>query len=662
MAADVAYSDGTLSIVGDSQHDWVEVNLIEKVDPDQLGRLAQTRSGCLREVPHPVTYFVIEIKLGHLERGSAEPVYYATHELAEGEMPGEIVFQGKGGNDHFWNNIDVASNLYGGAGADHLHGGSKGDYLSGGDGNDYLYGNDGHDVMVGSRGEDSFHGGDGIDRVKEPVFATAIVQNGYLAQYTNSGWSEVDHLDSVELVVLNASEACQKVSMDASYFTEGSVTFYGSNYDDALIGSANPDHLYGKGGQDTLSGNGGNDKLTGGRGADTLYGGAGDDKLFGQAGDDSLFGEGDSDILIGGSGSDILNGGSDADGNDYDQLKEGISGAAVLEDWTLQVTILSGNTEVDTLAGFEHVTLTGSSGDDTIDASAYTLSNTTLLGMQGNDVLFGGAGVDVLKGGPGNDQLFGGGGADFLFGGAGDDGLYVSGSGVFLGGEGMDRFLWHDGEIGDYSETDDVRIIFKDVSDSTAKKNDTFSAKSWTEKEVQLIDEALAKLQEYTENNTLLRNADDTEMILKRIGTPGAGSTNKVKAYNVSTYQEYTDECFLQSDNGVHKTVFHEVGHNWENETEEWNDFKGISGWTDDSVKSSDPNYSLSGDGNWYYLKGTTFARRYGAFSPKEDFATSFSAYFMDYANEVYPFRPGLAGIPEKEAFMQEFLEGLKEG
>ena len=31
MAADIAYSDGTLSIVGDNQHDWVEVNLIGRL-------------------------------------------------------------------------------------------------------------------------------------------------------------------------------------------------------------------------------------------------------------------------------------------------------------------------------------------------------------------------------------------------------------------------------------------------------------------------------------------------------------------------------------------------------------------------------------------------------------------------------------------------------
>ena len=657
MAADIVYSDGILTIEGDNQHDWVEVNLVEKVDVEQTAALAQTRNGYFREVPPPVTYFVIEIKLGHLVRGSDEPVYYATQELAEGDTPEKIVFKGKGGNDHFHNNIDVVSNLYGGAGADHLHGGSQGDYLNGGSGNDYLYGNDGHDTMVGSWGEDWFYGGEGNDQVKEPVFATAIVQDGYLARYTSSGWSEFDHLDSIETVVLNASRARQKVNMDATLFTEGSVTFFGSRYDDTLIGGAQGDHLYGKGGQDTLYGNGGNDTLDGGSGGDTLYGGEGNDWLYGGHHDDHLFGEGGNDTLDGGSGGDELDGGSD-----IDTLQEDVSGIAVLDDSTLEVTTPAGNTETNELAGFEDVILTGSAGDDTIDASAYTLSGVTLHGMEGDDVLFGGAGDDTLYGGEDNDQLFGGGGKNYLYGGLGDDGLYVSGPGEFFGEAGKDRFLWHDGDIADFSAKEDVKIVFEDVSKQTVKTVGTFSAKSWTEKEVQLVDEALAKLQEYTENNILLRNADGTEMILKRIGTPGAPSTSQAKGYNMNTYQEYTDACFLQSDNGVHKTVFHEIGHNWENENDKWDEFKAISGWTKDLTKSEDASYTLSGDDNWYYLNSAMFARSYGAENPKEDFASSFSAYFMDYANEVYPYSPGLAAIPKKEDFMEEFLDGLKEG
>ena len=57
-----------------------------------------------------------------------------------------------------------------------------------------------------------------------------------------------------------------------------------------------------------------------------------------------------------------------------------------------------------------------------------------IVGLGGNDVLYGGAGDDTLDGGAGNDHLKGGAGNDHLKGGAGNDTL--------TGGEGADVFSW----------------------------------------------------------------------------------------------------------------------------------------------------------------------------------------------------------------------------
>jgi hypothetical protein len=119
----------------------------------------------------------------------------------------------------------------------------------------------------------------------------------------------------------------------------------------------------------TAYGGDGNDTLTGGNAADALFGGLGDDTLRGLGGDDLLGGDAGNDSIYGGFGDDTIWGGDGAD------------------------------------------TLLGEFGADTI------------FGGAGNDYLLGGAGADSLNGDAGNDYLDGGydGLADTLRGGPGSD-------------------------------------------------------------------------------------------------------------------------------------------------------------------------------------------------------------------------------------------------
>lgn len=99
-------------------------------------------------------------------------------------------------------------------------------------------------------------------------------------------------------------------------------------------------------------------------------------------------------------------------------------------------------------AGVEAVK--GGGGDDTIVPAPITASTScpngcrlgvgsqTFEGGEGNDVVFGERGNDILRGGPGDDQLFGGIGDDLLEGGPGNDRL--------AGGFGADSI---DGQEGD---------------------------------------------------------------------------------------------------------------------------------------------------------------------------------------------------------------------
>jgi Ca2+-binding RTX toxin-like protein len=101
----------------------------------------------------------------------------------------------------------------------------------------------------------------------------------------------------------------------------------------------------------------------------------------------------------------------------------------------------------DTIVASPRVaTVEGGGGDDTILAAAAAcpagchlgVGSQTFEGGEGDDVVFGERGNDILLGGPGNDQLFGGIGDDLLRGGPGNDRL--------AGGFGFDSI---DGDEGD---------------------------------------------------------------------------------------------------------------------------------------------------------------------------------------------------------------------
>lgn len=117
------------------------------------------------------------------------------------------------------------------------------------------------------------------------------------------------------------------------------------------------------------------------------------------------------DLLLG--GNDVIHG-SDA----LLQIPEG--------------TPLPGGDNIIGLAGNDLIY--GYAGDD------------TLLGGIGRDTLYGGDGFDALIGGKGNDALYGGRGADFLIGGAGNDAINGSkGSDYLIGGIGNDTLNGGDG-------------------------------------------------------------------------------------------------------------------------------------------------------------------------------------------------------------------------
>jgi len=98
-------------------------------------------------------------------------------------------------------------------------------------------------------------------------------------------------------------------------------------------------------------------------------------------------------------------------------------------------------------------------GDDTIVAGPIAAATScpagcrlgvgsqTFEGGEGDDVVYGERGNDILRGGPGNDQLFGGIGDDLLQGGPGDDRLAGGFGFDSIDGEGDDDYVRGDSTI-----------------------------------------------------------------------------------------------------------------------------------------------------------------------------------------------------------------------
>jgi Ca2+-binding RTX toxin-like protein len=156
----------------------------------------------------------------------------------------------------------------------------------------------------------------------------------------------------------------------------------------------------------------GNIKFSGGPASDVILSGQKADELFGLAGNDMIDGAAGNDAVDGGPGNDTLKGGLGID----------IVSAAGNTDFKLTDKTLTG-LGTDTFSGFEQAKLTAGSGDNVLDASAYRAGPVFLYGLEGDDVVLGGALDDLVDGGIGDDSLSAGRGNDRLLGDFGDDAL-----------------------------------------------------------------------------------------------------------------------------------------------------------------------------------------------------------------------------------------------
>ncbi|MBI1244082.1 MAG: tandem-95 repeat protein, partial [Alphaproteobacteria bacterium] len=235
--------------------------------------------------------------------------------------------------------------------------------------------------------------------------------------------------------------------------SSGHAFEYSATFSDNANGSSGNDTFSGGSGNDVLSGGAGNDSISGGAGNDTIFGGSGNDTLRGGTGNDYLDGGTGTDLLDGGDGNDTLASSDDGNWtNGYSALNAGnpgVDGTGETVSINGQVRtydVFQGGSGVDTVTlgnGNDALFLDDSyspqatpggrvqgvevidagDGNDIVDLTSHTYSigDVTVLGGNGNDVIWTSVGNDSVDGGTGNDRIWTGGGNDSITGGPGND-------------------------------------------------------------------------------------------------------------------------------------------------------------------------------------------------------------------------------------------------
>lgn len=279
----------------------------------------------------------------------------------------------------------------------------------------------------------------------------------------------------------------------------GNDRIWGDDGNDRLDGSTGDDVLFGGRGDDTLIGGAGSDTLFGIRGSNMIYGGNGDDVIdpgahaseaFGGAGSDEFLvslSYGAAHTLTGGTGADTFRflfpssgritlttitdfeighdhlAVDDVDMTDFIEIGlatghvifaldgddliltlsqtdavrfESIDVEGFLAEYGLTDRVLQGVSEEDEILE----RFTDTSGRSTTQAADL------VVGDDGNNRMWFGAGSDVAYGRRGNDLIYAGSGDDFVAAGVGDDTVYGgSGDDVIMGQSGRNALFGGDG-------------------------------------------------------------------------------------------------------------------------------------------------------------------------------------------------------------------------
>ncbi|HQT09097.1 MAG TPA: hypothetical protein PK060_17925, partial [Polaromonas sp.] len=376
----------------------------------------------------------------------------------------------------------------------------EGRTLAGGADSDYLEAEHNNTLVSAGKGDDDIglystgntvliRAGDGIDRIDGSVpaagetnlleFGSGIALNdiviergaqgevlvrtvdGTTGAQIRGGITEVRFQDDDQLFEL--SDLVQRDL--AGRATEGNDLVVGSVFDDVVRGAAGNDVLLGYEGDDTLIADGGDDILVGGEGNDTyvitpnagsvtLLVGLDPGESAEQAGADRIVFTGaksqytwvtsrvDNSLVI---TAHLTESGTSSSVRLEGYFDSGVGAAA----WSAATVAFEDGSVLsihELLFSFTPATegddiIYGHPGSEVIDALG---GNDNVFALNGNDVVDGGSGDDILDGSYGDDLLRGGLGQDVLTGGAGADVLHGGNGDDLLAGGEDDDILWGD--------------------------------------------------------------------------------------------------------------------------------------------------------------------------------------------------------------------------
>ena len=301
-----------------------------------------------------------------------------------------------------------------GNGDDNINASAGDDVLSGGLGNDYLRGNGGGDRYV-------YASGDGNDRIDDSSGSTTDIDTLKLTDLTAADVT-FSRIGGDLQILVNGTGQAIKVEYQFYSQTENwgiekvefsdntqmdlaainvSAWYRGGSGDDSLNGSAWRETLWGGFGNDYLSGKGGDDRYV-------YSSGDGNDRIDDSSGstteiDTLKFTDlNASDITFSRVGGDLqisVNGTAQAIKVEYQFYSQ-------TANWGIEKIEFADNTHVDLATINAAAWYRGSSGDDSINGSRSTWSE-TLWGGLGNDYISGKEGNDlyVYSSGDGNDRI-----------------------------------------------------------------------------------------------------------------------------------------------------------------------------------------------------------------------------------------------------------------
>ena len=301
---------------------------------------------------------------------------------------------------------------------------------------------------------------------------------------------------------------------------------------------------------------------------------------------------------MGGLGADWIHGGTGDDaitgGDEYVKV-------LLFQGLKTYVTAFYGGVPGDVLdGGGDNDTVHGGGGDDQI------------LGGLGRDLLYGQAGDDEIDGGGGNDRLVGADGNDVLSGGAGMDALFaLRGDDITIdGGADSDRIYVATASLAKtYAAGDDAafhiangaggNILVEGVTES-------WMAASWTQAELDDMDDAIRLMHELNKTDTTIQKKGGGYVSLTRGGTC---TDANILGWNASGAITMLDPT-VNDAWWFGRTVVHELGHNWDTENPDWDDFLAISGWTK-TKHDGDAGWAKTtryGE-DWWYQTSANFYR-----------------------------------------------------